>query len=74
MAATLAPYLDILGNERANVFNEPPQTTALWMVGAAVKILETQARSYGQQVVEYCCFRHLPWDYLGLRPLEYRLH
>ena len=74
VAATLAPYLDILGNERANVFNEPPQTTALWMVGAAVKILETQARSYGQQVVEYCCFRHLPWDYLGLRPLEYRLH
>jgi hypothetical protein len=70
----MAPYLDILGNERANVFNAPPQMTPLWMVGAAVKILETQAGAHGQQVVEYCCFRHLPWDYLGLPAAEYRIH
>ena len=69
----LAPYLDILGNERANVFNTPPPTTPLWLVGAAVKILETQA-AQGQPTVQYCCFRHLPWDYFGLPPDEYRVH
>lgn len=70
----MASYLDILGNERANVFNAPPQMTPLWMVGASVKILETQARAHGQQVVQYCCFRHLPWDYLALPAPEYRVH
>lgn len=70
----LAPYLDILGNERANLFNSPPMLTPLWLAGAAVKILETQARRYGQPTVEYCCFRHLPWDYYGLPAPEYRLH
>jgi hypothetical protein len=70
----LAPYLDILGNERANLFNSPPMLTPLWLAGAAVKILETQARRSGQPTVEYCCFRHLPWDYYGLPATEYRLH
>ena len=70
----LAPFLDMLGNERANLFNTPPPLTPLWLVGAAVKILETQAQPRGQPTLQYCCFRHLPWDYYGLPAAEYRIH
>jgi hypothetical protein len=69
----LSPYLDVLGNERALIFTTPPPLAPLWMVGAAVKILETQAKQ-GQPTVQYCCFRHLPWDYYGLPADEYRVY
>lgn len=71
---SLAPFLDILGNERALLFTAPPMSSPLWMVGAAMKILETQARRHGRPIVQYCCFRHLPWDYYGLPAAEYRLY
>ncbi|MBN2308857.1 MAG: beta-galactosidase trimerization domain-containing protein, partial [Candidatus Hydrogenedentes bacterium] len=70
----LAPYLDILGNERANLFSAPPALTPLWLPGVSMKILETQAKPHGQPTVQYCCFRHLPWDYYPLHEAEYRCH
>ena len=69
----LAPLLDTLGNERALMFSVPPPETPLWLPGAAVKILESQARA-GQPILHYCCFRHLPWDYYGLPAEEFRLY
>jgi hypothetical protein len=73
----LAPHLDLLGNERGNLFNNtPPLLVPLWLTSAGALMLDRQAeRPDGSRLptVVYCCFRHLPWDYYGLTPVEMEL-
>ncbi len=67
----LAPHLDILGNERANLYRGSPLTTPTWMPTVAAQALEPCAA--GKPRVIYCCFRHLPWNYYPLTPVEMEL-
>ncbi len=73
----LAPQLDLLGNERGNLFNNvAPLLAPLWLTSAGALMLDRQAeRTSGARLptAVYCCFRHLPWDYYGLTATEMEL-
>ncbi len=82
----LAPHLDTLGSERANLFRGPALLDPYWMPGAAMHLLETQSLTADggplpapksgvrrKPISLTVCFRHLPWDYYELPPAELRL-